>query len=233
MRFVSYPISISQALQALILSIFIPAIHTYPATSPLPLTMPPFRIGVLIVPPIQLLDVSPIDLFAMATQSYFRACNLPKPLVDTAIPDDDLSITYISHTGANSTGPTTARLGIHIDTGVDDPKVAPGKLDLIMIPGPPPGQRPPEEVLEFVRGHVEKGAELVTICSGVFVAAYAGVLDGKTATGTRGVQDMLEKDFPKVNWVDKRYVRDGKIWSSGMSAVSSSPRIHPLRWISR
>ncbi|KAH7130272.1 class I glutamine amidotransferase-like protein [Dendryphion nanum] len=177
--------------------------------------MSPIHIGVLIVPPIQLLDIGPIDLFAMATQSYFRACNLPQPLVDLAFPDSDLTITYISHTGANSTSPTTARLGLHIDAGIDDPKVAVGKLDILMIPGPPPGQKPEESVLEFVRAHVKSGVDLLTICSGVFVAGYAGILDGKHATGTRGVQDLLNKSFPAVKWEDKRYVQDGKIWSSG------------------
>lgn len=84
-----------------------------------------------------------------------------------------------------------------------------------MIPGPPPGLKPPEEVGAFIRGHVEKGVDLLTICSGAFVAGYAGVLDGKRATGTRGVQDLLEKSFAKVKWEDKRYIQDGKVWTSG------------------
>lgn len=179
------------------------------------------HIGVLIVPPIQLLDIAPIDLFAMATKEYFEACKLPKPLLDAAIPTSDLTITYISHTGPNTTSPTTARLGLAINVGLDDPNVAPGKLDILMIPGPPPGMKPEEEVLDFVRKHVDKGVDLLTICSGAFVAGYAGVLDGKRATGTRGVQDMLTKSFPKVKWVDKRYIQDGKIWTSGMPSALS------------
>lgn len=176
------------------------------------------HIGVLIVPPIQLLDLSPIDLFAMMSRDYFEDCRLPKPLLDAAIPTADLKITYISRGGPGQTAPTTARLGLAIDAGLDDTSVAPGKLDILMIPGPPPGMRPEEEVLQFVRAHVESGVDLLTICSGVFVAGYAGVLDGKRATGTRGVQDMLEKDFPRVKWEDKRYINDGKIWTSGRRA---------------
>lgn len=85
--------------------------------------------------------------------------------------------------------------------------------------------RPDEAVLEFVRKHVESGVDLLTICSGVFVAGFAGVLDGKVATGTRGVQDMLEKNFPKVKWEDKRYVNDGRIWTSGKHSVSRCLRL--------
>ncbi|KAF2020293.1 class I glutamine amidotransferase-like protein [Aaosphaeria arxii CBS 175.79] len=177
--------------------------------------MAPLRIGVLIVPPIQLLDISPIDLLAMLKRSYFEACNRPAELVAQAIPDEDLQITYISLSGPSTSASTTAALDLKVDAGLDDPSVAPGKLDILLIPGPPPGLRPEEEVLDFVRAHVESGVELLTICTGVFVAAFAGVLNGKRATGTRGVKGLLEESFKEVKWEDKRYVNDGKIWTSG------------------
>ncbi|KAF2119341.1 class I glutamine amidotransferase-like protein [Lophiotrema nucula] len=173
------------------------------------------RIGVLIVSPIQLLDIAPIDLFAMTTQSYFKACKLPQPLIDTAIPDKDLEINYIGLSGPGTSAATTANLSLQIDFGLDDAKVAPGMLDILMIPGPPPGLKPDEKVLEFVREHVKSGVDLLTICSGIFVAGFAGVLDDKHATGTRGVMDILKKEFPKVTWEDKRYYQDGKLWTSG------------------
>lgn len=187
-----------------------------------PTTSQSFHIAILIVPPIQLLDIAPIDLFAMLTQSYFKACNFPAPLIGSAIPDSNLRLTYVSQDGPGSVADNTAHLGLHVDAGLNSPDVSPGKVDLVMIPGPPPGMRPSEDVLRFVRSHVEAGVELMTICSGVFVAAYAGLLDGKKATGPRGVLDMLEKDFPNVEWVDKRYTRDGRIWSSGKWQICHS-----------
>ncbi|KAF1951524.1 class I glutamine amidotransferase-like protein [Byssothecium circinans] len=172
------------------------------------------HIGVLLVPPIQLLDLSPIDLFAMTTHSYFAACKLPSPLLSTALPDDSLTITYISAQHPTPAA-TTARLSLSTNAELSSPSVAPGTLDILMIPGPPPGMRPEEEVLQFVRGHVDAGVDLLTICSGVFVAGFAGVLDGKKVAGLRGVQGLLDKAFPEVEWVDRRYVQDGKVWSSG------------------
>lgn len=180
--------------------------------------MAPLHIGVLVVPPIQLLDIAPVDLFAMMTTEYFEACHLPQPLLDLSIPTEDLKITYIS-ADPSTPAPTTASLGLAITAGLDDPAVAPGKLDILLIPGPPPGMQIEEPVLEFVRAHVKKEVDLLTICSGVFVAAQAGVLDGKHATGTRGVADMLAKQYPQVKWEDKRYINDGKIWTSGMSML--------------
>jgi len=181
--------------------------------------MPPLHIGVLIVPPIQLLDIAPIDLFAMLSQPYFEACNLPPSLVALAIPASDLKITYISASGPTSTAETTASLGLAINAGLDDPAVAPGKLDILLIPGPPPDLQVDELVLEFVRQHVKSGVDLLTVCTGFNVAAQAGVLDGKHATGTRGVTDLLAKKFPAVKWEVKRWVVDGRTWTSGKSHV--------------
>jgi transcriptional regulator GlxA family with amidase domain len=181
--------------------------------------MAPVHIGVLIVPPIQLLDVAPVDLFAMLTTEYFEACHLPQSLLDVSIPTSDLTITYIS-VDAATLASTTASLGLGINAGLDDLAVAPGKLDILLIPGPPPGMHIEEPVLEFVRAHVAKGVDLLTICTGIFVAAAAGVLDGKHATGSRGVIEMLVKSYPKVKWEDKRWWNDGRVWTSGMLPFS-------------
>jgi len=172
------------------------------------------RIGVLLVAPIQLLDVAPIDLFAMTTVEYFKSCNRPQELIDIAIPNENLSITYIAASGANTSSPTSASLDLGVDAGLNDPAVAPGQLDMLIIPGPPPALVPAEEELRFVRDHVNAGVELLTVCSGMYVAAHAGVLDGKKATGTAPAAELAKK-FPGVKWEDKRYVNDGKIWTSG------------------
>ncbi|OCL03526.1 PfpI endopeptidase-like protein [Glonium stellatum] len=172
----------------------------------------PVRIGVFVVPPIQLLDFSPVDLFNMLTKEYLTACNLPSPLVALAIP---ISITYISFDGANSIAPCTANVGLRINAGLSDAGVQPGELDILLIPGPDPNMIPREEELEFVRKHVAAGVTLMTVCTGVFVAGYSGVLDGKKVTGPRQIVSMMLKKFPKAEWSEKRWVQDGKIWTSG------------------
>jgi transcriptional regulator GlxA family with amidase domain len=41
-------------------------------------------------------------------------------------------------------------------------------------------------------------------------------LKGKSASGPRGVIPVLRKKFPDTKWVDdKRWVKDGNIWTSG------------------
>lgn len=42
----------------------------------------------------------------------------------------------------------------------------------------------------------------------------AGILEGKTVSAPRMALYLLSMNAPNVNWVDKRWARDGKIWSS-------------------
>ncbi|KAF2502879.1 class I glutamine amidotransferase-like protein [Lophium mytilinum] len=171
----------------------------------------PLHIGVLILPPVQLLDISPIDLFGMLTPEYLTVCNLPAPLLALSVP---INITYISPTG-DSPALCTANVGIRIDASIASPDVAPGKLDILLIPGPEPSAVPAAPALEFVRGHVENGADLLNVCTGQLVAAYAGVLDGRVATGPRGLLGRLRGEFREVKWVERRWARDGGVWTSG------------------
>lgn len=46
-------------------------------------------------------------------------------------------------------------------------------------------------------------------------ALAAGLLEGKTATAPRALLGMLRAQSPGVNWVEKRWANDGKLWTSG------------------
>ena len=53
------------------------------------------------------------------------------------------------------------------------------------------------------------------MCSGAFVLAEAGLLDGKRATTHWRVCDLLARSFPAVEVdPDPIYVRDGNVWTS-------------------
>lgn len=56
-------------------------------------------------------------------------------------------------------------------------------------------------------------------CTGSFVAAQAGVLDGRTATVNHIEFEWIKKRYPKVNWVLEQWVVDGNIWT-GSGAVA-------------
>ena len=69
--------------------------------------------------------------------------------------------------------------------------------------------------LAFIRKAWEECSAFLTICGGVEVPLQAGLLEGKTVTGPVTMLDMLRKQAPDADWVSKRWVRDGKLWTSG------------------
>lgn len=55
----------------------------------------------------------------------------------------------------------------------------------------------------------------MTVCTGVIPVLRSGVLGQKTVTAPRLLIPGLEKEFPDVEFVEKRWWRDGKVWTSG------------------
>lgn len=177
------------------------------------------RIGVFIPAGAQLLDLSPIDLFGMLSPEYLRACTLPAPLVNLGTPS---TIHYISVPENGTYVEMTASAILKISKTIDDKEVQPGMLDILLIPGPDPSAIFDSKVLDFVRGHVGwRGSnggttDVLSVCTGCIILGQSGVLQGKKASGPRGVMPKLRKDFPDTKWIDdKRWVKDGNIWTSG------------------
>jgi transcriptional regulator GlxA family with amidase domain len=69
--------------------------------------------------------------------------------------------------------------------------------------------------IDFIKKTEQGCAAFMFICGGLFSGLQAGLLKGKTATGPRIMLDMLRREHPEVQWVEKRWANDGKIWTSG------------------
>lgn len=72
---------------------------------------------------------------------------------------------------------------------------------------------PPE--LAFVRKSWTQCSAFLTICGGMAAPLKAGILKGRTATAPLPLIPSLRADAPGTDWVEKRWVRDGKLWTSG------------------
>lgn len=75
--------------------------------------------------------------------------------------------------------------------------------------------KPNEKELDFVRRQYENASAFITICAGMQVALEAGLLEGKKATAPREMLPMLRQSAPGVDWQEKRWEQDGKMWTSG------------------
>ena len=79
---------------------------------------------------------------------------------------------------------------------------------------------PPRAVLAALRRAHDRGARLVSICSGAFVLAATGLLDGKRATTHWRYAARFARRFPRVQLVpDVLYVDEGQLLTSAGSAL--------------
>ncbi len=85
-------------------------------------------------------------------------------------------------------------------------------------------------VADVVRRAVARGAWVLTVCSGSFVVAAAGVLDGRRATTHWRYADTMARMYPEID-VDPNvlYVQDGRIITSAGTAAGLDACLHLLR----
>lgn len=67
----------------------------------------------------------------------------------------------------------------------------------------------------FMRKSYADCSAFITVCGGMQAPLKAGIFDGKTTTAPRFHLEALRSVAPGTNWVDQRWVNDGKLWSSG------------------
>ncbi|WP_280435538.1 helix-turn-helix domain-containing protein [Nocardia carnea] len=123
--------------------------------------------------------------------------------------------------------PTTAGYAISVDRGLE----ALTRADTVLIPGWSPVEAPLSAPVRraLVRSH-DRGARLVTICSGVFALARTGLLDGRSATTHWARAAQLAREFPRVRVEpDVLYVDHGDIATSAGAGAGLDLCLHLVR----
>ena len=105
------------------------------------------------------------------------------------------------------------------------------KADRIIVPGwRDLNERPPEGLLHDLRVAHGRGAELVSFCSGAFVLAATGLLNGRRATTHWRYGERFKKLFPKVTFVpDVLYIDEGGLATAAGSASAIDLGLHVIR----
>jgi transcriptional regulator GlxA family with amidase domain len=165
-------------------------------------------------------DTASIDVLAVMSREYLSLLDMVPAHVTAAAPR--VSFHYISLPGKATVG-LTAGMTMTTTHDLNHPDVQPGQLDILFIPGPDPAAQHGDDVKKFVRGHFEnKETDILSVCTGIYLCGAAGILEGRKASGPRGLQSDIKKKFPGVKLVGENYrwVQDGNLWSSGESACT-------------
>jgi AraC family transcriptional activator FtrA len=114
--------------------------------------------------------------------------------------------------------------------GVPHPLARVDEADTVVVP---PSERPdtvPAVVLAALRRAHRRGARIVSLCTGAFILARAGLLAGRCVTTHWQECEALAREFPDVQ-VDANtlYTDDGDIWTSAGSAASVDLCLHLVR----
>ena len=152
-------------------------------------------IGVLIFPDFQLLDAAgPISAFEIAA----RFAGAVPAIRAVAIEPGPVRSSSGAEMVARSTKPAAAITTL-IVAGGEGTRVAAAC----------------QKTLSFVRGLARRGVRIASVCSGAYILAEAGLLDGKRATTHWQRTRHFVAAYPKVKLEsDQIFVRDGDIWTS-------------------
>jgi transcriptional regulator GlxA family with amidase domain len=124
--------------------------------------------------------------------------------------------------------PIRTEVGFTIDTPHRLDALA--RADTIIIPPLPSNPAPTPELLSALRSAHRRGARLMSVCTGAFVLAAAGLLDGRRATTHWGHIEEFSRRFPDVQ-LDPAvlYVDDGDILTSAGTAASIDLCLYVVR----
>ena len=93
--------------------------------------------------------------------------------------------------------------------------------DILLVPGGSVRQATGnDQLIKWVQKNAQTSKHVMSVCTGAFILAKAGLLDGLTATTISHAIDDLGKTSPKIKVVsDQRYVDNGKIiTTAGLSS---------------
>src|SRR6202045_3309598 len=155
------------------------------------------RIGFVVLPGFQMMSVATLSVFEFANREG------GEPVYDLHL---------LSETG----GSIRNSIGISVATEPFEDR----DFDPLMVGGSAVVGALTPGVIKFLRRGLERSRRVASTCTGAFVLAEAGLLDGRRATTHWHRARDLQARFPKVKVEEDRiFIVDGPVWTSaGMTA---------------
>ena len=163
-------------------------------------------IGMVAFDGVEIIDLTgPLDVFAMANECFQRAGITDGPAY---------KLTVI----AKRPGLVTTSSGLQVNADNAYETVSDG-IDTLVMPGSPSVSAvlADPELRDWVRFMSTRVRRVVSVCTGAFLLADAGLLDGRRATTHWAYCDKLAAEYPSITSVepDRIFVCDDPIWTSG------------------
>ncbi len=150
------------------------------------------RIGLVVFPGFQILDTAVLTAFEFANTL------LPEPLYELAT----LSV---------AGGPVRSSSSVSVETL----PIGWGGYDTLLIAGAIGMPGPQPELEATLRDNARAMRRIASICTGAFILAQTGLLEGKRVTTHWAIGRRLQELHPGLLVdEDKIFVREGQIWSS-------------------
>lgn len=154
------------------------------------------RVGILLFPDVEVLDFAgPYEVLACSRDIHSG----PRFDVKTIAPEKQI----------------TCFGGLRVTADLTF-EAAP-ELDVFVVPGGPGAREPedPQILNVFVQEQAERSKLVAALCTGTFLLARAGLLEGKVVTTHPRRMEAFRHDFPEVTVIEKKIVDQGDIITAG------------------
>ncbi|WP_266160221.1 GlxA family transcriptional regulator [Dyella silvatica] len=161
----------------------------------------PRRVEIVAFAAVQMLDLSgPLQVFASANDTLTQAGRAPH---------------YTLHVVAREGEHVSASNGLGLTTEALPPRQL--TLDTLVIAGGPGVDAAAADpaLVDWLRARARSARRVSSVCTGAFLLAASGMLDGRRATTHWSFCAELARRFPSVRVEpDPIFVRDGSVWTS-------------------
>jgi transcriptional regulator GlxA family with amidase domain len=157
----------------------------------------PIRVALVVFPGFQILDLGALSVFEVA---------------NLASGADRYELELVSEEG----GMVASTSGVRVETRA----LGRRHYDTVLVAGSNEIPAPAPSLVDAIRRASGRARRTASICTGAFLLAGTGLLDGRRATTHWAMARELQRRFPEVQVDEDRiFINDGRLWTSaGMTA---------------